>query len=28
VGGPFKDYGVFLNGLRNGKPDNRLDNAH
>ena len=28
VGGPFKDYGVFLNGLRNGKLDNRLDNAH
>ena len=28
VGGPFKDYGVFLNGLRNGKLDDRLDNAH
>ena len=28
MGGPFKDYGAFLNGLRNGKLDDRLDNAH
>jgi hypothetical protein len=25
MGGPFKDYGAFLNGLRNGKLDDRLD---
>ena len=25
VGGPFKDYAAFLNGLRNGKLDDRLD---
>jgi hypothetical protein len=28
IGGPFKDYGGFLNGLRNGKLDDRLDYPH
>jgi hypothetical protein len=28
VGGPFKDYGAFLSGLRNGKLDDRLDYPH
>ena len=28
VGGPFQDYGAFLNGLRNGKLDDRLDYSH
>ena len=27
VGGPFKDYAAFLNGLRTGKLDDRLDYA-
>jgi hypothetical protein len=28
VGGPFKDYATFLNGLRSGKLDDRLDYPH
>jgi hypothetical protein len=28
VGGPFKDYRTFLDALRNGKLDDRLDYAH
>ena len=28
VGGPFKDYAAFLEGLRNGKLDDRLDYPH
>jgi hypothetical protein len=28
MGGPFKDYAAFLNGLRNEKQDDRLDYAH
>ena len=28
VGGPFKDYAAFLNGLRTGKLDDRLDYPH
>jgi hypothetical protein len=28
VGGPFKDYAAFLEALRNGKLDDRLDYAH
>ncbi len=28
VGGPFKDYGEFLNGLRTGRLDDRLDYPH
>jgi hypothetical protein len=27
MGGPFKDYAAFVNGLRNGKLDDRLDYA-
>ncbi len=28
IGGPFKDYGAFLNALRTGKLDDRLDYPH
>jgi hypothetical protein len=28
VGGPFKNYAAFLDALRSGKLDNRLDYAH
>jgi len=28
IGGPFKDYAAFLDALRNGKLDDRLDYAH
>ena len=28
IGGPFKDYAAFLDALRNGKLDERLDYAH
>ena len=28
MGGPFKDYAAFLNGLRSGKLDDRLDYPH
>jgi hypothetical protein len=28
LGGPFKDYGAFLNGLRYGRLDDRLDYPH
>jgi len=28
MGGPFKDYAAFLDGLRSGKLDDRLDYAH
>ncbi len=28
LGGPFNDYGAFLNGLRHGKLDDRLDYPH
>jgi hypothetical protein len=28
IGGPFKDYGAFLNGLRTAKLDDRLDYPH
>ena len=28
VGAPFKDYAAFVNGLRNGRLDDRLNYSH